>query len=72
MSCKATYIELTHSHDLYSHLFDFAPVGYFVLSDKGIITVSNMTATKLFRIDKSKLYLTRSRLRISKQLEFWI
>ena len=52
---QSTYIELMHSHDLYSHLFDFAPVGYFVLSDKGVITASNMTATKLFRIDKSKL-----------------
>jgi PAS domain S-box-containing protein len=52
---QSTYIELMQSHDLFSHLFDFAPVGYFVLSDKGVITTSNMTAAKLFKIDKGKL-----------------
>ena len=52
---QITYIELMHSHDLFCHLFDFAPVGYFVLSDKGVITTSNMTAAKLFKMDKSQL-----------------
>jgi PAS domain S-box-containing protein len=52
---QCTYIELMQSHDLFSHLFDFAPVGYFVLSDNGVITTSNMTAAKLFKMDKGKL-----------------
>ena len=35
--------ELERTRDRYSHLYDFAPAGYFTGSEKGIITEANLT-----------------------------
>ena len=47
--------ELETARDRYSHLYDFAPVGYFTISEKGIVTESNLTAATLLGMERSFL-----------------
>ena len=35
--------ELEKTRDKYSHLYDFSPVGYVTLTEKGIIDEPNLT-----------------------------
>lgn len=44
---------LEDSRDQYTDLFDFAPVGYLVLDEKGVIENINLTACSLMDIDRS-------------------
>lgn len=46
-------LEVSRNH--YIELYDFAPVGYVTLSNEGIITEINLTATKLLGIERKKL-----------------
>lgn len=46
---------LIESNERYSHLLDFSPVGYLVLTEKGEIVDINLTGEKLLGADKSKL-----------------
>ncbi|MGA6925162.1 MAG: hypothetical protein WBY88_05730, partial [Desulfosarcina sp.] len=39
--------ELERTRDRYSHLYDFAPVGYFSGTEKGIITEANLTLASM-------------------------
>ena len=50
-----TRIELEHSLDLYTELYDFAPVGYLTLGRDSAILQSNLTATKMLGVDRSRL-----------------
>ncbi|MFI3158328.1 MAG: PAS domain S-box protein [Methylococcaceae bacterium] len=43
---------LTESHDRYVDLFDFAPIGYLTLTDKGIITEINLTGAALLGVER--------------------
>lgn len=52
---RRSYLALEKSHALYTNLYDFAPVGYFSLSDMGLITKINLTAANLFGMDRNKL-----------------
>jgi two-component system cell cycle sensor histidine kinase/response regulator CckA len=47
--------ELEKTRDRYSHLYDFAPVGYFTISAKGIIDEVNLTGASLIGIERNAL-----------------
>jgi two-component system cell cycle sensor histidine kinase/response regulator CckA len=63
--------ELEQTRDKYSHLYDFAPVGYFTLSEKGIIEEVNLTGAAMTGIERSALIgkpFSRSALREDKDI----
>ena len=47
--------ELEKTRDKYSHLYDFAPAGYFTGTEKGIITEANLTIASMLGTDRSAL-----------------
>ena len=47
--------ELEAARDRYSDLYDFAPVGYVTISEKGIILEANLTAAALLSIERGRL-----------------
>ncbi|MBF0463337.1 MAG: PAS domain S-box protein, partial [Magnetococcales bacterium] len=56
---RRAHIELAISHDRYVDLYDFAPVGYFTLTDDGLITEANLTGTALLGVERNKLHRCR-------------
>ena len=52
---RITQQELEQTRDKYSDLYDFAPVGYCTLSDKGIIIGCNLTLCSLLDVNRSAL-----------------
>lgn len=51
--------ELEVSRDAYVDLFDFAPVGYLLISPAGLIEQVNLTAAQLLGIERSRLLRRR-------------
>jgi PAS domain S-box-containing protein len=47
--------ELTDSRDSFEELYDFAPVGYLTLDSEGRILKANLTAAKMFGVERSNL-----------------
>lgn len=47
--------ELEKSRNMYSHLFDFSPFGYFSISEKGIIEQVNLTAAAMVGVERGNL-----------------
>ncbi len=47
--------ELEKARDKYSHLYDFSPVGYFTVGEKGIIEEVNLTGAAMIGIERSAL-----------------
>ncbi|MFA6291157.1 MAG: ATP-binding protein [Victivallales bacterium] len=47
--------ELESSNQKYSDLYDFAPVGYFILNKDGVILDANLTGTTLLGVEKSRM-----------------
>ena len=47
--------ELESSRDRYSHLYDFSPVGYVTISDKGIIMQTNLSFASMLGVERSSL-----------------
>ncbi len=47
--------EIEESRNKYSHLYDFAPVGYFTVKDKGMIAQANLTGAALLGINRESL-----------------
>jgi PAS domain S-box-containing protein len=52
---RRTQLELEKARDKYSDLYDFAPVGYFTISDKGFILEANLNGARLFNIERRNL-----------------
>jgi len=52
---RQTQDELAASRERYFDLYDLAPVGYFTLTDQGLITEVNLTATRLLGLPRSGL-----------------
>ncbi|MBU1319550.1 MAG: PAS domain S-box protein [candidate division Zixibacteria bacterium] len=50
---RAAQIALVESRDKFSDLYDFAPVGYLALSEKGLIVQANLTITEMLGIDRT-------------------
>ena len=48
-------IALEESRDKYLDLYEFAPIGYFTLTDKALITGVNLTGAMLLGIERGKL-----------------
>ena len=44
--------ELEKARDRYSHLYDFSPVGYVTLTEKGIIDEANLTLASMFGVER--------------------
>jgi PAS domain S-box-containing protein len=52
---RCSHIALEESRDRYVDLFDFAPVGYLTLTDKGLIEEINLTGATLLGLDRKKI-----------------
>jgi len=52
---RRTQQELEASRERYFDLYDLAPVGYFTLSEQGLILEATLTAAKLFGVARSVL-----------------
>ena len=52
---RRTQEELESARDRYAHLYDFAPVGYFTVNEKGIVVEANLTATTLLGMERSAI-----------------
>lgn len=59
--------EIESSLEKYSDLYDFAPAGYFTLTDKGIIREVNLTGAALLAEDRSRLINRRFDLYLSEE-----
>ena len=47
--------ELEDTQEQYAHLYDFSPVGYFTLNEKGMIIKANLSCTSMLGIERSSL-----------------
>lgn len=52
---RETQHRLEESRDQYTDLFDFAPIGYIILSEKGVIKNINLTGCDLLGMERSLL-----------------
>ncbi len=52
---RTSQIELTEMRDQYAELYDFAPIGYITLSNKGLILQSNLTFTQMLGVPRQEL-----------------
>ena len=50
-----TQLQLTQSRDAFIDLYDFAPVGYLTINDKGTIVQANLTVAKMLGVDRVTL-----------------
>jgi two-component system, chemotaxis family, sensor kinase Cph1 len=56
---RRTQAELEASRAVYFDLYDLAPVGYFTLSNKGLIQEINLTAAKMLGLTRDVLVMQR-------------
>lgn len=58
---KRAHLDLEEVKDRFLDVFDFAPVGYFILSEKALINEVNLTGAAMLRIERK--YLLHDRFR---------
>ncbi|MEO6463152.1 MAG: PAS domain S-box protein, partial [Candidatus Eisenbacteria bacterium] len=56
---RRAQLDLEESRDRYLDLYEFAPVGYFTLTDKGLISEVNLTGATLLGEDRGKMLRRR-------------
>ncbi len=56
---RRTHLELEESRDKYLDLYEYAPLGYLTLTDKGLICEANLTGATLLGAGRSSLIGTR-------------
>lgn len=52
---RRAQLELAEARDRYIDLYDFAPIGFFTISDTGIILGVNLTGAKMLGIERGRL-----------------
>ncbi|MDO8813711.1 MAG: PAS domain S-box protein [Gallionella sp.] len=52
---RQAQVALEESRDRYMDLYEFAPVGYLTLTDKGMISEINLTGSSLLKVERNKL-----------------
>jgi PAS domain S-box-containing protein len=52
---RKVQVELAESRDRYSDLYDFAPIGYFTLDEKGLIGEINLAGADLLGFERASL-----------------
>ena len=52
---RQSQLELERSRDRYKDFYDFSPVGYITLSDKGLISEINLTGAALLGVERARL-----------------
>lgn len=52
---RRTQLSLEESRDHYIDFYDFAPIGYLTLTDKGLISEINLTGAALLGVERNKL-----------------
>ena len=57
--------QIEESHAKYSDLYDFAPVGYLTLDEKGRILEANLTSSRLLGLDRGSFINTAFSVYIS-------
>ena len=63
---------LEESRDRYVDLYEFAPVGYFTLTDTGLIAEANLTGADLLGEDRRKLLARRfARFVVAEEQDKW-
>lgn len=52
---REAQVELEESRDRYLDLYDFAPIGYLTVSERGIVLAANLTASTMLGVERAKL-----------------
>jgi len=52
---RQAHLDLEAARDKYTDLYDFAPVGYFSISDKGLILDANLMGATMLGMERGKL-----------------
>ncbi len=70
---RQSHLALEESRDKYLDLYEFAPIGYFTLTDKELIIEVNLTGATLLGVERSKLIKARFRKFVTeKDSDQWI
>ncbi|MDP3564508.1 MAG: PAS domain S-box protein [Methanoregula sp.] len=56
---RRSHLALEESRDQYLDLYEFAPLGYLTLNEKGLVTAANLTGATLLGIERSTLVKSR-------------
>lgn len=69
---RQSQLELEMSRDHYKDFYDFSPVGYITLSDKGLISEVNLTGAAMLGVERARLRQQRFAAFIAKdQRDQW-